>query len=124
MPLTIPLAALLIYSFRLSPEANRLTIMCLILIYAAGPPLLAGSLTIPAGLRAGGDAAYVSFTALTCMWCVRVTLSYFLAGVFGLGVFGINIAMVMDWIARNVMFRTRLKGAAWYSRRLIAEDLT
>ena len=122
MPVTVPVAAILIYSFRLSPEANRLTVMCLVLIYAAGPPLLAGSLTIPAGLRAGGDAAFVSITALCSMWCVRVTLCYLLAGVFGLGVLGINIAMVMDWIARNVMFRTRLKGEAWYRRRLIAED--
>ena len=123
MPVTIPLGALLVYSFRLSPEASRLTIMCLILIYAAGPPLLAGSLTIPAGLRAGGDAVFVSVTALGCMWCVRVVASYVLAGVCGLGVLGINIAMVLDWIARNVMFRVRLKGEAWYRRRLIAEDL-
>jgi len=124
MPITIPLGAFLVYCYRLSPLGNKLTIMCLVLIYASGPPLLAGSLSIPAGLRAGGDATYAALVALGCMWGARVTFSYLLAGVFSLGVFGINIAMVIDWIARNVMFRTRLKGEVWYRRKLIAEDLT
>lgn len=122
MPVTLPLAAVLVYSCRLSPQSNILTFWCLALIYMTGPLLLASSLTIPAGLRAGGDGIFASMAALGSMWCVRVTFSWLLAGVFNLGVVGINLAMILDWFVRNLLFRKRLKGEAWYRRRLIAED--
>lgn len=122
MPVTIPLAAALVYSYRLSAQSNLLTVWCLALIYISGPLLIAGSLTIPAGLRAGGDGVFASVAALGSVWCVRVTFSWLFAGVLGLGVVGINLAMVLDWAVRNLLFRRRLKGEAWYSHRLIAED--
>ena len=54
------------------------------------------------------------------MWGVRVSASWLLAGVLGFGVVGLNIAMVLDWIVRNIIFRARLKGKVWFSRKLIA----
>jgi Na+-driven multidrug efflux pump len=123
MPVTIPLAVGLVYSFRLPPQSNFLAFWSLAIIYISGPYLLAGSLTIPAALRGGGDAAFVSLTALGCMWGVRVIASWLFAGVLGLGVVGLNIAMVLDWLARNYIFRARLKGKVWYSRKLIAGEI-
>jgi Na+-driven multidrug efflux pump len=119
MPVTIPVAALLLYCYRLSPAANDLAIWSIALIFITGPILVAGSLSIPAGLRAGGDAPFVSLAALGCMWGIRVTCSWLFAGVLGLGVIGLNIAMIMDWLARNLVFRKRLKGEAWYSRKIV-----
>ena len=119
MPVTIPVAALLLYCYRLSPAANDLAIWSIALIFITGPILIAGSLSIPAGLRAGGDAPFVSLVALGCMWGIRVTCSWLFAGVLGLGVIGLNIAMIMDWLARNVVFRKRLKGEVWYSRKIV-----
>jgi len=55
------------------------------------------------------------------MWGVRVGLSWLFAGVLGFGVVGLNLAMICDWLVRNLVFRFRLKGKAWFSRRLIAE---
>jgi Na+-driven multidrug efflux pump len=123
MPITIPLAVLLVYSYRLQPQSNLLAFWSLAVIYISGPPLLAGSLTIPAALRGGGDAAFVSLAALGCVWGVRVSASWLFADVFGLGVVGINMAMALDWLARNFIFRARLKGEAWYSRKLIAGEI-
>ena len=122
MPLTIPLGAALVYSFRLPAQSTILALASLTIIYVSGPFLLAGSLTIPAALRGGGDAAFVSLAALGCMWGVRVTASWLFASVLGLGVIGINFAMVLDWFVRNIVFRKRLKGEAWYSRKLIASE--
>lgn len=119
MPLTIPLAALLLYGYGLSGESNRLTMLSLGLIYTFGPLFLAGSFAIPAGLRAGGDAGYVSAVALCCMWGVRVTLSWLFAGVLGMGVVGINLAMVIEWVVRDQLYRVRLKGERWYQYQLI-----
>ncbi len=122
MPLTLLLSAAIAACYRLSPEVNMLVLYCLAAIYATGPFLLGGSLSVPAGLRGGGDAAYVSAVTLGCMWGVRVVFSWLFSGVMGMGVLGINLAMILDWIARSVFFRARLKGAAWYSHKLIAED--
>jgi len=119
MPLSIPVSALLLHSYHLSPSANYLAIWSIGLIFLTGPILVAGSLSIPAGLRAGGDAPFVSLAALACMWGVRVTCTWLFAGVMGLGVIGLNIAMIMDWLARNIIFRKRLKGEIWYSRKLV-----
>ncbi len=97
-----------------------LVLTCLVLIYITGPFLLGGSLTIPAGLRAGGDAAFVALTALGCIWVMRVGFSWLFAGEMGLGVIGINLAMIMDWIARGLIFRMRLRGEAWYAHQVIS----
>jgi len=122
LPITIPLGIALVYAFRLPYETNALVFWSLAVIYISGPFLLAGSLTIPAALRGGGDAPFVSMSALGCMWGVRVSASWLLAGVLGFGVVGINMAMVLDWIVRNIVFRARLKGKIWYSRKLIANE--
>jgi len=124
MPITIPLGIALVFSFRMQQQSNLLTFVSLALIFISGPMLLAGSLTIPAALRGGGDATFVSLAALGCMWGVRVTASWFFAYVLGLGVVGINIAMILDWIVRNIVFRARLKGKVWFRRKLIASEVT
>ena len=123
LPVTVPLGIAIVYGFRLPHQTNILVFWSLLVIYITGPPLLAGSLTIPAALRGGGDAPFVSLTALGCMWGVRVSASWLLAGVFGFGVVGLNVAMVLDWLARNFVFRARLKGKVWYRRKLIANEV-
>ncbi len=123
MPVTILLSVAITACYRLSPEVNMLVLYCLAAIYLTGPFLLGGSLSIPAGLRGGGDAAFVAVVTLGCMWGVRVVFSWLFAGVMSMGVLGINLAMILDWIARSVFFRARLKGAAWYSRKLIVEEI-
>ena len=124
MPLTIPLGIALVYAFRLPMQTNILVFWSLGVIFISGPPLLAGSLTIPAALRGGGDAPFVSVAALCCMWGVRVSASWLLAGVLNFGVVGLNMAMVLDWAVRNIIFRARLKGEVWYSRKLILNEGT
>lgn len=119
MPVTMPLAALLIHAYGLSMEANRVTILCLGLIYTFGPLFLGGSFTVPGGLRAGGDAVYVSLVALCSMWGVRVVLSWLFAGVMNMGVVGINLAMCIEWVVRSQLYRGRLKGERWHGRQLI-----
>jgi len=123
LPVTIPLGIAIVYAFRLPQQTNILIFWSLAVIFITGPPLLAGSLTIPAALRGGGDAPFVSVAALGCMWGVRVSASWLLAGVLGFGVVGMNIAMALDWLVRNLVFRARLKGAIWYKRKLIAGDV-
>src|SRR5699024_9285949 len=43
------------------------------------------------------------------MWIFRIIFSYILGQYFGMGVFGVWVAMIIDWVARSVCFLLRFK---------------
>lgn len=77
------------------------------------------SFTLPNGLRAANDVRYTMFVAVFSMWVFRVALSYVIAQGMGMGVVGIWVAMVIDWIFRSSMFVWRLFNGKWRNHRLI-----
>ncbi|MEQ2370955.1 hypothetical protein WMO28_08350 [Blautia sp. CLA-JM-H16] len=50
---------------------------------------------------------------------VRLFLSWLLGIVFGMGVIGIALAMVSDWIVRAVIFLWRQKSGKWKNFQMI-----
>lgn len=71
------------------------------------------SFSLPSTLRAAGDAKVTMIIALASMWIFRIVFSYILGGYFGLGVFGVWIAMVIDWCVRAVCMTVRYKQGKW-----------
>ena len=69
--------------------------------------------SLPATLRAAGDAKVTMIIALASMWIFRIVFSYILGGCFGLGVLGVWIAMVIDWCVRAVCMALRYKTGKW-----------
>lgn len=69
--------------------------------------------SLPATLRAAGDAKVTMVIALVSMWIFRIIFSYILGGYFGLGVLGVWIAMVIDWCVRAVCMALRYKTGKW-----------
>ena len=53
------------------------------------------------------------------MWICRIIFSYILGAAMGMGVFGIWVAMVMDWCVRMVCFVIRYKGTKWKGKAVI-----
>jgi len=47
------------------------------------------------------------------MWIFRVGLSFVLAQNFGLGVFGVWVAMTIDWVFRAILFISRMVSGGW-----------
>jgi Na+-driven multidrug efflux pump len=47
------------------------------------------------------------------VWLVRIPLSYVLAFVVGLGLVGIWITMIVDWLARAVAFYALYRRGKW-----------
>lgn len=86
---------------------------------AAQGLLWAGSFLVPAALRAAGDIKFTSLTGMITMWTVRVILSYVLGVACGFGVFGIWVAMELEWAVRCVVFLVRFKTKRWYAHRII-----
>lgn len=74
---------------------------------------------LPATFRASGDARACMIIAIVSMWVFRVGLSFILAKYFGLGVYGVWIAMMSDWAFRLICFVIRYFGGRWKQQALV-----
>lgn len=92
---------------------------CIIITGIAHPLLHAVGFTLPSVFRAAGDGVYCTISILIIMWIVRVFGGYVLGSMLGMGVLGVWIAMVLDWVVRCVLFPLRFKGDKWLSHKVI-----
>lgn len=65
------------------------------------------------GLRSAGDVKFTMYVSIISTIVVRLFLSWLLGIVFDMGVIGIALAMVSDWIVRAVIFLWRQKSGKW-----------
>lgn len=75
--------------------------------------------TLPAILRAAGDVKFVMFSSIASMWVFRIALAYIIGGYLGLGVFGVWIAMTIDWVVRSILNMLRLKSGKWMRQAIV-----
>lgn len=71
------------------------------------------SFALPAAYRAAGDAKACMYTSIVSMWIFRIGFSYLVGKYMGLGVFGVWVAMVIDWVARAICFIIRYFNGKW-----------
>ncbi len=77
------------------------------------------SFGLPNALRAAGDAQYTMVVSLICMALFRVVFSYILVNGFNMGIYGVWIAMYIDWAARSILFYIRFKNEKWTKKQVI-----
>ena len=108
---------LLLKLYSLSPETKSL-IYQLVWIHNIGVivciPTVLGN-----GLRAAGDIRFTLYVNILGSVVVRLVLSYLFGVIFNLGVIGIALAMVCNWIFNAVCFAVRVKGNTWESCKLL-----
>ncbi len=104
---------LLIRMYNLSPEASGYThdiiwyhAACVITIW----PL---SFALPNTLRAAADVKYAMVLSIFSMWVFRIGFSWLLGVQCGWGIFGIWVAMTIDWLFRAILFVRRYLGTKW-----------
>ena len=120
--LNVPLllsARWLIGLYGMSPETTELGWQMLMCHGLTGIVFWPASFTLPNALRAANDARYTMVVSLISMWTVRVGLSYVYANTFGLGAFGVWVAMSTDWVFRGLFFVIRFKSGKWKNRQLV-----
>ena len=71
------------------------------------------SFALPAAYRAAGDAKACMYTSIVSMWIFRIRFSYLVGKYMGLGVFGVWVAMVIDWVVRAICFIIRYFNGKW-----------
>ena len=75
--------------------------------------------SLPSTLRAAGDVRFCMITSITSMWVCRVVFSYVFGQFFGFGVFGVWMAMILDWWVRAFFFVRRYRGSQWMTKALV-----
>lgn len=108
-----PLTPLLMLLYNVPAESMRMIYISLA-IAAVGMPLFSCDSNITAMvLRVAGDGVYTGACAVIALALGRCVLGYVLTITLGLGVPGIWIALVFEWVLRTVVQHVRLRGEAW-----------
>jgi len=107
------LLPLLLRLYHASPEATGY-VKKIILLHSVSVPLLwSWSFTLPGALRACNDVKFTSIVAIVSMWVCRVGFSYLLGVHLRWGVFGIWVAMILDWVVRAAFYVPRFLCGGW-----------
>lgn len=113
------LTPLFMKGYALEPETRQLVVGLVLIhnIFNAAAFPFSGALSN--GLRAAGDVKFTMYVSIASTIAGRLLLSYFFGIIFHMGVIGIAIAMVCDWIIRAVIFILRQKSGKWKEFQVI-----
>lgn len=65
------------------------------------------------------DVRYTMIVSICSMWIFRYFLSFLLARDLGLGLVGVWLAMIVDWIVRAILFVYRYRTGKWKYKKLV-----
>lgn len=77
------------------------------------------SFALPSTFRACGDARTCMIISTFSMWAFRVGFSYILSRNLGMGVFGVWVAMIIDWAFRVLLFGIRYFQGGWKKAAIV-----
>ena len=101
--------------YDLSAETLKLAAILITIHDGLAIFLWSPSFVTPNALRAAGDVRFTMIVSISSMICFRLLFSYIIGVRFGLGIIGVWIAMVLDWIFRGSMFAWRVHSGKWLS---------
>lgn len=102
--------------YSLTPETLK-TAVLLIRIHSIGAIFLyPESFMLTNTLRAAADVKYPMIVSILSMWIWRVGFSYILGIYFHMGVSGVWIAMLSDWLCRGICFSLRFQSGSWKTK--------
>ena len=105
--------------FRLSPESSEIAKNILRLYSISAIFIWPLSFSLPNAFRASGDAKFPMTVSMLSMIFVRIGMSFVMVYVFNLGVFGVWVAMIIDWVSRSTFFVIRWKSGKWKKKALV-----
>lgn len=113
------LLPLILRAYNLSPEASNAARNIMYLHGGCAVIVWPLSFTLPNVFRASGDVKYSMSVSIASMWICRVIMSYVIGKYMGLGVFGVWVAMILDWCVRGVFFVIRFRSGKWKGKAVV-----
>ena len=107
--------------YDVDPEAERLAATVSIIHCVGSMTIYIPSFTVPAFLRAAGDAVLTMAVSIASMWLFRVCMAYLIGGRLGMGVTGVFICHCgLDWTVRSVCYLGRYFSGEWKTKAIKA----
>lgn len=107
--------------FSNDPEVIAIGLWAFVLSFLA-EPWRTVNITIGSALRCAGDATFTSISSIGVIWLFSVPLAYALAIPFGLGLYGLLIAAVLDEFIRALIKHWRWKQGKWMYTGIAARE--
>ena len=99
--------------YNLSDEAARYANDIILYHAACVVTIWPLSFTLPNTLRAAAEVKITMVLSIISMWVFRFGFSYMLTMVFHMGIFGVWVAMTIDWLVRGIFFVCRYRSGRW-----------
>ncbi len=106
-------------AYQLSDATAQLTSQILIFHSICAIVIWPVSFTLPNTLRAASDAKFTMIVSLLSMWFCRIVLGFVFGKYMGFGLFGVWVAMIVDWCVRSVFFIARYVRGKWEQREIL-----
>lgn len=117
--ITFALLPLIMRAYNLSDMAAEAATHILMLHGTCAMIIWPLAFTLPCVFRAAGDVKFSMITSVLSMWIFRVVFSYVIGKYMGIGVFGVWIAMIMDWCVRALCFVIRYRSGKWKGKQVV-----
>lgn len=112
----IALLPLIMRVYGISPEATHMAEKILTYHGICCMTIWPMSFSLPNTLRAANDVRFCMWLSILSMWIFRIGFSYLLCIRLELGVFGVWVAMTIDWFVRAVCFSWRYLRGKWMQK--------
>lgn len=109
----------IIQIYGLSTEAGQYAHKILIYHSICAVTIWPLSFSLPNTLRAAADVTYTMILSIISMWVFRIGFSVVLGVYFHMGVFGVWVAMTIDWLFRAICFVIRYLKGKWKHAALV-----
>ena len=109
----------IIQIYGLSAEASQYAYKILIYHSICAVTIWPLSFSLPNTLRAAADVTYTMILSIISMWIFRIGFSVVLGVYCHMGVFGVWVAMTIDWLFRAVCFSIRYLRGKWKHQALV-----
>lgn len=109
----LPFTPALMALFKATEQARPIIYRAYFIAVAFLPVLWADSNITPSTLRAAGDVTFTSIISATALIVCRCGIGYVLTIPCGLGIAGVWVSLIVEWLSRAVVFRLRLRRSRW-----------
>ncbi len=109
----------IIQSYGLRKETAELAWQLMIVYTIVCAVIWPSSFSLPNALRAAGDVRFTMVVSGLSMLIFRIGFSYLLVLKFDMGVMGVWVAMMIDWLARSTAFYWRYRTGVWEKRTVL-----
>lgn len=110
---SLPFMSQILKMYQAPPETIQMIYSVLTVAIIFMPFAWPVSFIMPNVMRAAGDAQFSSYFSLVTMWIVRVALGYVFAITFHMGLMGVWVSMIVEWVVRSLVFWVRFRSGVW-----------